>query len=108
MSALSDLVLAGRGGIIPYTGTTPVVKTFYGFIPHETLTGVTLTEKGDDTTNVASGKTYYAGHYYAAEASYYTGMTLGNAADGVDIVQTVKQATQWLDYYYIHQFIGLE
>ena len=91
MSALSDLVLAGRGGIIPYTGTTPIVATFYGFIPHETLTGVTLTEKGS-ATNVASGKTYYAGHYYAARSTYYTGMTLGNATDGVDIVLTVEQA----------------
>lgn len=92
MSALSDLVLAGRGGIIPFTGTSEVVKTFYGFIPHNDLTGVVLHEKGDATTNVANGKTYKEGHYYAAEASYYTSITLGNASDGVDIVQTVEQA----------------
>lgn len=91
MSALSDLVLAGRGGIEPFTGITPITKTFYGFIPHETLTGVTLTERGSNT-NVATGKTYYAGHYYSAPSTNYTGMTLGNAGDGVDIVKTVEQA----------------
>ena len=87
---LGDLVLAGRGGIEPFVGTTPIVKNFYGFIPHNDLTGVTLTELGS-ATNVALNKTYKEGHYYAAPATHYTGMTLGAVNDGVDIVKHVNQ-----------------
>lgn len=90
MSSATDLILAGRGGIIPYAGITPITVTFYGFIPHDDITGVTLWERGSET-NVASGKTYKGGHYYAAPGTYYTKMILGDAGDGVDIVYTLNQ-----------------
>jgi len=83
-------VVAGRGGIYPYEGTTKLEDTFYGFIPHQDMTPTSLTEQGSDTNVVKSGITYKQGHYYAAEKTYYTSITMANADDGIDVVKTIS------------------
>ena len=91
MSSATDLILAGRGGIVPYKGTDPITVTFYGFIPHQDMTPTTLWERNSETNVVQAGVTYKAGHYYAARGTYYTKMVMANADDGVDIVYTLNQ-----------------
>ena len=91
MSNATDLILAGRGGIIPYKGTTPITATFYGFIPHQDMNDFTLLEHGNAVSVVQAGVTYKEGHYYAARGTYYSGMTMANATDSVDIVYTLNQ-----------------
>jgi hypothetical protein len=91
MSNPFGYIIAGRGGVVPYKGTTEITETFYGFIPHQDMTPTSLKEHGSTDNVVKAGVTYKQGHFYSARGTYYTSMVMANADDEVDIVLTKEQ-----------------